>query len=59
MDSFEPPAFGPLGGILTLVVLFVLRELTSGVLKEAGKELWGWARRRRSRSNRHCRCRWR
>ena len=48
-----------IGGIITLAVLFVLRELTSGVLKEAGKDLWGWARRRRSRSNRHCRCRWR
>ena len=45
MDSFEPSAFGPLGGIITLAVLFVLRELTSGVLKEAGKELWGWARK--------------
>jgi hypothetical protein len=47
MDSFEPSAFGPLGGILTLAVLFVLRELTSGVLKEAGKDLWGWAKCRR------------
>ena len=57
MDNFEPSAFGPLGGILTLSVLFVLRELTSGVLKEAGKELWAWSRARRSRSSRHCRCR--
>jgi hypothetical protein len=48
MDSFEPSAFGPLGGIITLAVLFVLRELTSGVLKEVGKDVWGWAKRRRS-----------
>jgi hypothetical protein len=51
MDTFEPSAFWPLGGIVTLAVLFVLRELTSGVLKEAGKELWGWARARRSLRN--------
>ena len=56
MDSFEPSAFGPLGGILTLVVLFVLRELTSGVLKEVGKDVWGWARRRR-RGRQRYRCR--
>ena len=45
MDSFEPSAFGPVGGNITLAVLFVLRELTSGGLKEAGKGLWGWARK--------------
>jgi hypothetical protein len=56
MDSFEPSAFGPLGGILTLAVLFVLRELTSGMLKEAGKELWVWARSRR-RGCQSCWCR--
>ena len=27
-----------------LAGLFVLREVASGVLKEAGKELWVWAR---------------
>ena len=56
MDSFEPSAFGPLGGIITLAVLFVLRELTSGVLKEVGKDVWGWARRSR-RGRDRCRCR--
>jgi hypothetical protein len=56
MDRFEPSAFGPLGGIITLAVLFVLRELTSGVLKEAGKDLWTWARRsRRGRQRYRCR----
>ena len=45
MDSFEPSAFGPVGGNITLAVLFVLCELPSGGLKEAGKGLWGWARK--------------
>jgi hypothetical protein len=37
------------GGYLVLVGLFVLREITSGALEEAGKELWTWAREKRSR----------
>ena len=56
MDSFEPSAFGPLGGIITLAVLFVLRELTSGAIKEAGKELWIWARKQTAgQAGRRCR----
>jgi hypothetical protein len=43
-------------GFLFLAGLFVLREITSGALKEAGKELWTWAREKRSRRNHHCRC---
>jgi uncharacterized protein HemY len=56
MDTFEPPVLGPLGGVITLAVLFVLRELTSGVLKEVGEELWAWVSRRRQSRDR-CRCR--
>jgi hypothetical protein len=39
------------GGGLLLAGLFVLREITSGALNAAGKELWVWARERRSRGN--------
>jgi hypothetical protein len=31
-------------GYLALAGLFVLREIASGALKEAGKDLWGWVR---------------
>jgi hypothetical protein len=44
------------GGYLVLAGLFVLREITSGALKEAGKDLWVWAREYRSRRDHHCRC---
>ena len=56
MDSLELSALGRLGGIITLAVLFVLREFTSGALKEVGKKLWGWTRDRGQRRDRH-RCR--
>jgi hypothetical protein len=39
-----------------LAGLFVLREIMSGALKEAGKELWVWARDRGSRRDYHCCC---
>ena len=42
MDGFDPSAFPPVGGLLLLVLLFVVREIASGALKEAGKELWTW-----------------
>src|SRR5215207_3961308 len=48
MDSLDPSALQVVGGFLTLVVLFVLREFASGALKKAGEEFWVWARRRRS-----------
>jgi hypothetical protein len=35
--------------------LFVLREITSGALEAAGKELWVSAREKRSRRDHHCR----
>jgi hypothetical protein len=49
MDSLDPSALQVVGGFLTLVVLFVLREFAAGALKKAGEEFWVWARRRRSR----------
>jgi hypothetical protein len=36
------------GGFLLLAGLFILREFASGALKEAGKDLWGWVKTRRS-----------
>ena len=43
-------------GYLLLAGLFVLREVASGALKEAGKELWVWARGKRlGRHRRRCR----
>ena len=56
MDSLDPSALQVFGGILLLAGLFVLRELVSGALKEAGKELWVWARDRGSRRDCHCCC---
>lgn len=57
MDAIEPSALQVIGGFLMLAGLFVLREIMSGAMKEAGKELWAWARKRRSRSKYRCRCR--
>jgi hypothetical protein len=37
-----------IGGFLLFAGLFVLREITSGAMKEAGKDLWAWAKNRRS-----------
>jgi hypothetical protein len=45
-----------IGGLLMFAGLFVLREITSGALKEAGKDLWVWARDRGSGRDRHGRC---
>lgn len=47
-DAIEPPSFEPVGGIIMLVVVFLLRELVSGALKEVGKDAWGWAKGRRA-----------
>jgi hypothetical protein len=46
MDFLEPASLRVLGGFLLLAGLFVLRELVSGALKEAGRDLWIWARHR-------------
>src|SRR5215212_5322242 len=44
MEFLEPATLQVVGGFLLLAALFVLRELASGALKEAGKDLWIWAR---------------
>jgi hypothetical protein len=44
MASLDPSALQAVGGVLTLVVLFVLREFASRALKKAGEEVWVWAR---------------
>jgi hypothetical protein len=41
------------GGLLVLAGLFVLGEIASGALKEAGKDLWVWAK---SRPSKHRQC---
>ena len=41
-----PPAILVAGGIVAAVVAFAAREVASGALTEAGKELWKWAKRR-------------
>jgi hypothetical protein len=38
MESLDPSALQVVGGVLTLAVLFVLREFASGALKKAGEE---------------------
>jgi hypothetical protein len=48
--------FQVVGGGLLLAGLFVLREVASGALKEAGKELWTWTRNWGSRRDRPRRC---
>jgi hypothetical protein len=44
-DVSNLPVFG---GFLLFAGLFVLRELVSGALKEAGKDVWRWAKARRT-----------
>ena len=47
MDSIAPSDLPIIGGFALLVALFVVREIASGALKEAGRELWVWVRGRR------------
>lgn len=54
MIEIEPSTLQVVGGFLMLAGLFVLREIASGALKEAGKDLWNWARHLRRRGR--CRC---
>ena len=41
-----PPAALVVGGIAFVVVAFVAREVASGALREVGKDLWEWVKRR-------------
>jgi hypothetical protein len=47
MDNMTPWDLPIIGGIALVVALFVVREIASGALKEAGKELWIGVRGRR------------
>ncbi len=47
MDVLDPPTLQVVGGWLLVAMLFVLREVASGALKVAGKELWDRMRQRR------------
>jgi hypothetical protein len=51
MDSLMHPELQVIGGFLMLAAIFVLRKFFSGAMREAGKEFWLWARRRRSRDH--------
>lgn len=48
MDGLEPSALQVVAGFVLLAALFVVREIASGALKEAGKELYEAIRRRHS-----------
>ncbi len=45
VDLTEPTIPMIAGGAVALAVLFVARELASGVLREAGGDLWDWIKR--------------
>ncbi len=47
MDGLDSSTQQVVGGIVLLCAVFVLREIASGALKAAGKELWSWIRQRR------------
>ena len=46
METPEPSAAQVVAGLALLVVLFMAREVAAGALREAGKDLWRWAKRR-------------
>jgi hypothetical protein len=48
MDAIDPVNLEAAGGIIMLVVVFLVRKLASGALKEARKNFWGWAKAQRS-----------
>jgi hypothetical protein len=50
MDRLDPSALQLVAWFLLLTLLFVVRELASGALREAGKELWDLLKRRRTAS---------
>ena len=45
MDALEPSAPLVAGGIALVVAVFVAREVASGALNAAGRELWEWVKR--------------
>ena len=49
MDAPEPSAWQVVAGFVMLVVLFVAREVASGALNAAGRDLWAWVKRRAGR----------
>ncbi len=46
MDQVEPSILQVVAGCALLVALFVVREIVAGALREAGKDLWTWIKRR-------------
>lgn len=45
----DPPAALVVGGVLLAAALFAAREVASGALREAGKDLWEWVKRQTAR----------
>lgn len=50
MHTLEPSTLQVVAGFALLCLLFIAREIASGALREAGKDLW---KRVRGRRNRH------
>ena len=49
METPEPSILQLVAGAALLVALFLVREVASGALREAGKDLWKWVKGRRLR----------
>ena len=49
METPEPSVLQVVAGAALLVALFVAREVASGALREAGKDLWKWVKQRATR----------
>ena len=49
VEAPGPSALQVAGGLVLLLLLFVLREFAAGALREAGKDAWARLRRRRPR----------
>ena len=47
MDTVEQSTLQVVGGFPLLAMLFVVREVAAGALKEAGRELGKWVQLRR------------
>lgn len=45
MDTLDPSPVAVVGGLVALVVLFVIREVAAGAFREMGKDLWSRLKR--------------
>jgi len=49
MDTLEPTTPLIVAGIALAIALFVAREVASGALNAAGRDLWEWVKRHAER----------